>query len=51
MEWIKPPPDQIKQDESFWMVYELDLSDEFYDWAFNTIHAFDRAGPNRAGFP
>ena len=51
LHWIEPPPDEIKQEESFWTMYELDLSDAFYSWAFSTIHAFDAAGPNGAGFP
>ena len=50
MHWIEPPPDEIKVGDPFWTVYELELDDEFYAWAFNTIHAFDGTGPTGTGF-
>ena len=50
MEWVVRPPDEIKAGVPFWCEYRLILTDEFYEWAFSEIRAFDIAGPNGNGF-
>lgn len=37
MDWIVPPPAEVKAEEPFNVTYDLILSEPFYDWAVISI--------------